>query len=357
MKVAITGIGVVSPLGCSLRELKRAAPRNADAPPGGLSCDIPLDVIPADKRSRIGRLDRLCRLFLSASYLAVDDARLPRESDLGARAGISFGTALGCLLTNAEYYDKIVEQGAGAASPRLFAYTVSSAAAGEVSIALGIQGPNATHHLGFAAGLGALGYGADMIEMGRADVVLAGGADANGPVIAEALRDMGLLKRRAQAEPFGDALPGIVPSEGAVVAVLESEEHARERGARIHGSILGYAVGFEPSLASAAPEPVGIGETMHRALRQADVTADAVDAVITHAHGTPSDAAEHAAIRAILGERPVLSAPKAVFGEAFGASALLGLAQLVAGGEGSVVMANSLCYSGNVVSLLFHRRR
>src|SRR6185295_702351 len=112
----------------------------------------------------------------------VGDAGLPLDLDAGERTGLCFGTALGCLLTNAEYYDKIVEQGPSAASPRLFAYTVSSAAAGEVSIALGIHGPNVTQHVGFAAGLGAVGYGFDLIEMDRADVVLAGGADANGPV-------------------------------------------------------------------------------------------------------------------------------------------------------------------------------
>jgi hypothetical protein len=138
----------------------------------GLGCDIPVDVIPADKRPRIGRLDRLCRLFLSASYLAARDLPGAFDGEAGERVGLSFGTGLGCLLTNAEYYEKVIEHGPAAASPRLFAYTVSSAAAGEVSIALGIKGPNVTQHMGFAAGLGALGYGCDLIAMGKADEIV-----------------------------------------------------------------------------------------------------------------------------------------------------------------------------------------
>src|SRR5439155_3593013 len=130
---------------------------------------------------------------------------------------LSFGTGFGCLLTDAAYYQKVVEHGLAAASPRLFAYTVSSAAAGEVSIALGVKGPNVTTHMGFAAGLGAVGYGFDLIQMGKADVVLAGGADVIGPALVTALQDMDLLKPRSAARPFRDAVPGVYPSEAAVV--------------------------------------------------------------------------------------------------------------------------------------------
>lgn len=348
MSVAVTGIGVVAP------------PASAGSE---RLCEIPLDAIPADKRSRIGRLDRLCRLYLAASYLAVGDAGLPLDLDAGERVGLSFGTALGCLLTNAEYWDKIVEQGVAAASPRLFAYTVSSAAAGEVSIALGIRGPNVTQHVGFAAGLGAVGYGFDLIEMGRADMILAGGADANGPVIAEALRDMGLLKTAATSRPFADAIPGVAPSEGAVVLLLENAEHAAARGARIYGQIDGYAAGFEPSLASASPEPRGVIETMQRALRQSGIDADDVDLAVTSAQGTPADAAENAALERVLGAETGRLSPKETFGETFAASPLLGLAQVLGRAPtpsplapARVVMLQGLCYSGPVLSLVFTRR-
>jgi 3-oxoacyl-[acyl-carrier-protein] synthase II len=388
--VAIAGVGVVSPAGNSLADLTDAI-RQGPLPgrgtaPGGM-CDIPLHVIPSDARTRIGRLDRLCRLFLAASYLAVDDTSLDLTAIDPERLALSFGTGLGCLLTNAEYYDRIVEQGVAAASPRLFAYTVSSAAAGEVSIALGITGPNVTHHAGLAGGLAAIGYGFDLIASGRADVAVAGGADANGEAIGEGLRDMRLLKTQAQSRPFLDSIPGIWPSEGAGVFVLAGEATARAAGARIRGRVLGYAAGFEPTLASAAPSARGVRETMQRALARSGVAADDVGLVVCSAHGTPVDTAERAAIAEVLGEGTVVLAPKAVLGEAFAASGVLGLASSLGleGGftlppgdrspaffstagdaldprqaasrarDGSVVMVNALCYSGNVVSLLCRR--
>lgn len=399
-RIAVTGLGVVSTLASSF-DLAEGSPAGGEA----RLCEIPLDVIPAEKRARIGRLDRLCRLFLSASSLAAAEARLDVARENAEELGLSFGSGLGCLLTDAEFWEKIVEQGTGAASPRLFAYTVSSAAAGEVSIALGIKGPNVTQHCGLAAGLAALAYGFDLVDMGKASAVLAGGADANGAVIAEALRDMGLLKGAEQARPFVDSVPGVSPSEGAVVAVLESEERARRRGAQPWGFIAGYAAGFEPTLASGAPAWTGVSETMRRALAQSGVDAGDVDLVITSAHGTPVDAAERRAVVEALGNRPLLLAPKALFGEAFAASALLGWALTLGAGDwglgagsdppdasdstcstspqpptpspilfrtdgshieasetarrlraASVVLVQSLCYSGNVVSLIFTRR-
>jgi 3-oxoacyl-[acyl-carrier-protein] synthase II len=394
--VVITGIGVVSPFGHSVEELVRgfcgaqhAAPlQERDAE---LVTDIPLSAVPEDKRARIGRLDRLCRFFLSASYLAVRAAALKiGDPDVGAqhaapeRVGLSFGTGLGCLLTDEEYNRKVVEQGPSAASPRLFAYTVSSAAAGEVSIALGIKGPNVTAHMGFAAGLGALGYGYDLIQMGKADVVLAGGADVIGPALLVALRAMGLLKRREQARPFLDAVPGVFPGEAAVVAVLERRDRARQRGAPCWGRIEGYSAGFEPTITRHDRQHTGVAQTLHRAMAMSRLQPSDIGAVMCSAHGTPIDHTERAALVEVFGRTgaPLLLAPKAVVGEYLGASGVLALAlaagawrhslrlrdevsfdlngEAVTGAEASVrlaskplVLVNALCYSGNIVSLVF----
>ena len=149
--VVVTGVGVVSPLGVSAEQLaarfcagqSAVEPLAAAGTAGAWGAhvpDIPLSAVPTAARQRVGRLDRLCRLFLSAASLAVESAGLkitPAEAD---RCGLSFGTGFGCLLADAEYNQKVVEHGPAAASPQLFAYTVSSAAAGEVSIAFGIKG-------------------------------------------------------------------------------------------------------------------------------------------------------------------------------------------------------------------------
>ena len=298
-----------------------------DGARGAAVVEIPLDVIPADKRTHTGRLDRLCRLFLSAAYLAVDAAALRIEEEDAERVGLSFGTGLGCLLTNAEYNQKLVAHGPTAASPRLFAYTVSSAAAGEVSIALGIKGPNVTAHAGMAAGLQAIGYGYDLIRMGKADVVLAGGADALGEAMVRGLRDMRLLKSH-DAVPFRDQVAGVCPAEGAAIVVLERAEHARQRGARWLARIDGYAAGFEPTLTRRERECTGITETMRRALTLSGRAAGDVGLVMTSAHGTALDHVELAALRDVFaeGSAPLLCAPKAAWGETFGADGALSLA-------------------------------
>ncbi len=362
--VVITGLGVVSPLGHSVAELTRrfrAGERAASGPDSGVLIEpIPLDAVPAERRARIGRLDRICRLFLAASFLAVDDAALAIAPQVAERVGLSFGTGLGCLLSNAEFYGMVVEQGPAAASPRVFAYTVSSAAAGEVSIALGIHGPNVTSHMGLAAGLGAIGYGVDLIHMDKADVVLAGGADANGPALVQALRDMGLLKDADAARPCADGPPGVWPAEGAAVAVLECEERARARGARVWGRIEGYAAGFEPTLTRRDPQRDGIVATLRRALAASRRAAPEIGALLVSAHGTRLDACERAALDEVLGAAPPrrLVAPKQALGETFGASGALAVALAVGlQAQGSspradAVLISSLCYSGSVAALV-----
>lgn len=355
--VVVTGLGVISPLGHSAGELARryGAGERALSRDGGVSIEtIPFDAVPAEVRARSGRLDRICRLFLAATYGAVADAALHIAPASAERVGLSFGSGLGCLLSDAEFYAKVVEQGVAAASPRVFAYTVSNAAAGEVSIALGIHGPNATAHMGFAAGLGAIGYGTDLIELGKADVVLAGGADANGAALVQALRHMSLLKDAAAARPFHDAVAGVWPSEGAAVAVLESEAHARARAARILGRIDGYAAGFEPTLTQPAPRPDGIVATLRRAIAAGGRTPQEIGTVITSAHGTPIDACERSALVAVFGE-PIaarLLAPKQALGETFGASGALSLALALATRPPSPILISSLCYSGNYTAMV-----
>lgn len=390
--VVVTGIGLVSPRGSCLTDLTERFAAGVRAPEGEDFLAIPesampLDVIPAEKRLRIDRMDRLCQLLLVASYLAIEHAGLVLRNTDRERVGLSFGTGLGCLLTNAAYNWKIVEGGPAAASPRLFAYTVSSAAAGEVSIALGIKGPNVTAHMGLAAGLGAVGYGADLIQTGKADVVLAAGADVVGPALVDGLRDLGLLKAASDGTtPFRDAAPGIFPAEGAVVVVLEGAAHARARGAPRLARLEGYSAGFEPTLARHQRAPKGIAATLRRALERSGRSVADTGLVFTSAHGTPLDEIERSAVAAVFGSGtdPILFAPKACSGEAFGASGALALALAVGtfgapvafgehvglgldgrarsadevrhrAGATPAIMINAVCYTGNVVTLVIAR--
>ena len=391
--VVITGLGVVSPLAASFGELARrfaAGERVVDSAAldrrGAFVERIPLDALPEQRRAHAARLDRFCQLLLAASHSAMQSAGLASDTYGPARTGLVFGTGLGCLLTNEEYFRRVVEGGVRAASPRLFAYTVSSTAAGEVSIALGIKGPNVTRHEGLAAGLGALGYGLDLLQTRKADAVLAGGGDAGGPALVAALADMGLLKDLDHARPYRDETPGLYPSEGAVVAVLERAADARRRGARSLATIRGYASGFEPTLTRAAPSTEGLSATVRRALVSSGQDPADVGLVFGSAHGTRIDATELHALAETLDEKStaVLIASKASLGESFGASALLDVALAVglwqtpsrlAAGLGHdlagaalpaaeaqrrlerarVALVHALCYSGNVVALTLER--
>lgn len=328
--VVITGVGVVTALGNDSSTLAMALAGGATAlrdldgfnAAGAPIGNIPLDHLPEENRNRVGRLDRICRLFLSAAFQAVQSSGL----DIAAapeRVGLCFGTGLGCLLTNAEYFDKIVTGGPTAASPRLFAYTVSSAAAGEVSIALGIRGANLTLHSGLAAGLQAIASGADLIRLGKADVVLAGGADALGASLLQGLADLGVL--RPAGQPFSSAAPGFCPGEGAAVLILEEAQHARAQGRRILAHVEGYAAGFEPSLTGKQPQPDAIIATLQRA-QAATRTATPIGAAFTSASGGRLDAIEQAALRAVLGDEPILFTSKAALGEALAASAPISVA-------------------------------
>jgi 3-oxoacyl-[acyl-carrier-protein] synthase II len=394
--VVITGLGIISPLGLALREvaerfcagqsaLRPLSDLGVEEAVGATVDEIPVDVIPADRRSRIGRLDRLCRLFLSAAYAAVAAAKLSIDDADADRVALSFGTGLGCLLTNAEYNQKMIEHGPAAASPRLFAYTVSSAAAGEASIALGIKGANVTSHAGLAAGLQAIGYGFDLIRMGKAEVVLAGGADALGQALVRGLADMHVLKPRA-AQPFHAPAAGVCPAEGAAVVVLERRDRARRRGARVLARVDGYAAGFEPTLSRRRRECQAIVETMRRALTLSGRAARDIGLVMASAHATALDAVELAALQTVLADAsaPVLCAPKAAWGETFGADGALavGLAtalldqparpadDVVFGLDGAplqgddaqarlqraqLALIHALCYSGATVTLVLAR--
>lgn len=382
--VVITGAGVVSPLASSAGECaaRVCAGETCLGPlPGGVGAmldEIPLEAVPEQAQPRTGRLDRLCKLFLTASFRAMADASLAAASVEPERLGLSFGTGLGCLLTNAEFYEKVVASGPAAASPRSFAYTVSNAAAGEVSIALGIKGPNLTSHAGFAAGAEAIAYASEIIRRGRADVMLAGGADALGSVILDGLAAMQLLRTRAGV-PFGDPQAGINPSEAAAVLVLEEEQRAVRRGAPVLARIVGYGLGSEPTLTTARPLTLGVEASLRRGLDAAGAGASDVDVVLTSAHGTSLDAVELAALRAVLGEaRPLLLAPKRAWGECLAASGALAVASAaamlnshptVAAGAGydllgrasaapvasassRLAVVHTLCYSGPVVALL-----
>jgi 3-oxoacyl-[acyl-carrier-protein] synthase II len=299
-----------------------------------------LDDLAEPVRARAARTERVSQLALAAADAALLDAGL-RLVDGEPRAGIGvvIGTAFGCFLTNAAYQHRVAAGGSAAASPRLFAATVSNAAAGEIGVAYRLGGPAITLTAGGAAGLVALGHAADLLQAGQAGALVAGGVDAAGDALAAWQRAGGLDAGRPSAE-------------AAALLVLERPDAAAARGARVRGTILGHAAGFEQE--PEAPDAgAALAAAVAAALADACVPPSDVAAV---ALGAPPRLAalEARAIETLRGAARL--APKDAGGESFGASGPLGLlAALHAVAPGAAVVVLDVCATGHVAALVARR--
>jgi 3-oxoacyl-[acyl-carrier-protein] synthase II len=199
-----------------------------------------LETLPESVRARVSRTERVTQLVFSATAPALAMAGLAvTEGDPRPRIGVVLGTAFGCFLTNASYQHRLAEGGPSVASPRLFAATVSNAAAGELAIAYRFGGPAVTLTAGSVGGLTAIGHAVDLLDAGQADVLVAGGMDAVDESLERWIAGGGL----PAASPLG---------EGAAVLVLEQASHARSRGARPIGVVRSYEIGFDPDAGGSA---------------------------------------------------------------------------------------------------------
>jgi 3-oxoacyl-[acyl-carrier-protein] synthase II len=330
--VAITGTGVVAPLGALPELWGRGLDRDARSISGPVR-EIPLDALPEVVRARARRAERVTQLTLAAAGSALATAGLAdAEGDARPRLGVVLGTAFGCFLTNAEYQEKLAQGGIAGASPRLFAATVSNAAAGELAIAYRLGGPAVTLTAGSASGLVALAHAGDMLRAERADALVAGGVDAHGAALDAWLRDAG----------FPPA------TEAAAILVLETPGSARERRAPVVGTLEGWACGFEPG-AGRGRAGDGLAAAIERAL--ADAGIGSRDVSVIASGGSP---VEEEALRRSFGASIARRiAPKATLGETFGAAGPLGvLAALAEASSGAIALVLDACRSGHVAALL-----
>jgi 3-oxoacyl-[acyl-carrier-protein] synthase II len=262
--VSITGAGAVTALGAS-PELWARVRAGRRAPSG--PCDVDVSGLPDPVRGRALRAERVTQLVLAAGGRALEAARLAAlDGDPRPGIGTVVGTAFGCLLSNAAHERRLCEAGPAAVSPRVFAATVSNAAAGELAIAYRLGGPAVTLSAGTAAGLIAIGQAADMLGSGRIEALVAGGADAVGDEVVDWLAATH-LRRDAS------------PADGAALLVLEPVGAARRRGVEVLGTIEGWASGFDP-----AGDP---SDVVTAALADAGVDAGAL-ACIAGRDGTPA---------------------------------------------------------------------
>jgi len=338
--VVITGVGVISPLGdradsvfqraCEGRPpFGRPAVFDAATMQGHVFAEV-AEFAP-EKYVRAGNirpLDRTGRLALVGAELALADAGWDADARAHQPIGLILGTMFCSVRTIGEFDRRGLQAGPQFVSPMDFSNTVLNAAAGQVAIWQHLTGVNSTVAAGSASGAQALGYAAELIRTGRADVLVAGGAEEICFESALGFARAGRLarpdgERPGCGVPFDARRTGAVLGEGAAFIVLERQEIAAARGASIVGRLRGWANGFDPEvLVRSEHESDVLARTIEQALDDAGVPG--VDAVSSSASGHPVlDRREAAAIAAAVGTRTPVTAVKSMTGESLGAAGAL----------------------------------
>ena len=343
-RVAITGLGLVSPYGGDLADFfaRLCAGESAvrhlltDDQPRPLS--IPFVNCPGfDGEALLGKplasmMDRFAQLGVAAAFAAWEDAGLPRAASGESRDnwGVAWGTALGGTLAYEKGYRELWQKGRERLSPLSVLLGMNNAANAHISIQLGLGGVSMSHTVACASSAIAIGEAFRRVRSGEATVMMTGGSDvpqAYGVARAwEALRVMapGDAETAPQAcRPFAADRRGLVLGEGGAALVLEDWEHAVARGARIHGEIVGYGTSCDHTHL-VRPEAAGQLSALQATLADAGLTIADIDYV--NAHGTATaegDPVEISALKAFFGElaaRLPVSATKSMHGHLLGAA-------------------------------------
>ena len=340
-RVVITGIGLVTPLGCG-------TDNNWDALVAGRSgvgpithfdtSDFPVrfagearDFDPVryiDKRE-LKRIDRFAQMALAAAQMAMDDSGLRIDADNAARVGSVIGVGLGGIGTLEECQRIFLESGVKKLSPFMIPRLIANMAPSQIAIRFGCRGVNYTPTSACASGGHAVGEAYHLIRHGTQDAVLAGGTEAAvTPLSVAGFYVMRALSTRNEAperasRPFDRGRDGFVMAEGAGVLILESLDHACARGARVWAEVVGYGANNDAHhITSPAPEGRGAADCMRLALLDGGIDPTEIDYI--NAHGTSTqhnDVNETQAIKCVFGEhaaRLLVSSTKSMTGHLLG---------------------------------------
>ncbi|HXM39089.1 MAG TPA: beta-ketoacyl-ACP synthase II [Gemmatimonadales bacterium] len=342
-RVVITGIGAVTPIGTTASglwaglEARTSAVRTItrfDPTPfrSRIAAEIP-DFRPQDhldaKRAR--RLDRFSQLAVASAGLALADAELNARAEDGDRVGAMMGSALGGVAFGESQVTKYLAEGPRGLDPSLALAVFCGAASCNIAIEFGFTGPNATNAMSCASGTIAVGEAFHVVRDGRADVMLAGGAEAPlAPLTFAAFSIIRAMSTRNDdpahaSRPFDARRDGFVMGEGAAVLVLEERSRAVARGAKIYAEVVGHAY-TNDAYHMTAPRPDGrqAARAIQLALADGDVAPSEVGYINAHGSSTPlNDPTETTAIKQVFGDhayRLTVSGTKGYYGHALGAS-------------------------------------
>jgi 3-oxoacyl-[acyl-carrier-protein] synthase II len=358
-RIVVTGMGAVTPVGLdvattwdALIKGRSGATRVTRFDPSPYETQIAGELKGFEAgqymdRKDVRRTDRFTHFAVAAATQALRDADLETVPD-PYRVGVALATGVGGLETLIDAILTMDKRGPSRLSPFVVPMLMANAASGHISMQFGLKGPNLTHVSACASSSHAIGEGGDIIRRGQADVMVVGGSEAPIlPLGIAAFSSMHATSRRndtpeAASRPFDRDRDGFVLSEGAAVLVLEEREHARARGARSYGELVGYGATADAyHITAPSPEGEGNARAMRMALEEAGLRPDEIDYI--NAHGTstqPNDREETAAIKQVFGEHAytlLVSSTKSMTGHLLGAAgAIEAIACLLAIRDGCI---------------------
>ncbi len=342
-RVVITGTGVVSPLGVGTESFWSRLVQGESGvsfieafEAGGYKVNIAGAVKDFDASGLIGakearKLDRFCQFALVAAEQAMEQSGLDLEKTDRERMGVYVGSGIGGIGTLMDQAGTLANRGPGRVSPMLVPAMIPNMAAALISIRYGALGASMSPVTACSIGNTAIGEAFFHIQAGRSDVMIAGGTEAalHGIALASFSNATALSARNEDpttaSRPFDRNRDGFVMAEGAGILVLESLNHALERGATILGEVIGYGASSDAYHMVATPEDGhGAARAMRLALKEAKAEPEDVDVISAHATSTViGDRSETAAIKAVFGEAAYeipVTANKSMTGHMLGAS-------------------------------------
>ncbi len=336
-RIVITGIGVISSIGIGrdafwpallkgvsgISEITSFDTSNYPTHNGGEVKDFDPALFIA--KNKIANLGRTSCLAIASAKLALKDAGLKAVSMDHRETGVILGTTMGESQVLEVINSSWIKGGVNAINPELIFQYPANVLAFNVANELGISGPNLVIPTACAAGNYAIGYACDLIRMGQAEMMLAGGVDAFSRLAFTGFNRL-LAVAPVKCQPFDKNRKGMMVGEGAGIVVLESMENALNRKAVIYAEVLGYGLSCD-AYHMTAPEADGVARSMRNALKQANVKAEDVDYVSAHGTGTPvNDKVESAAIKAVFAGiqgKVAVSSIKSMLGHTMGAASAI----------------------------------